>query len=60
LGALVGAIVVTVLPELLRFSVYDRYLVFGLLLAGMMIVRPYGLVVRALNVSQPKKEQAKA
>jgi branched-chain amino acid transport system permease protein len=66
LGALVGAIVVSVLPELLRFSIYDRYLVFGLLLAGMMIVRPYGLVVRrvrgaaSLNVSSPKKGRANA
>ena len=66
LGALVGAIVVSVLPELLRFSIYDRYLVFGLLLAGMMIVRPYGLVVRRvrgaarLKVPSPEKERANA
>lgn len=57
LGALVGAIVITVLPELLRFSVYDRYLVFGLLLAGMMIVRPYGLIVRAVKGARPLKPE---
>jgi branched-chain amino acid transport system permease protein len=45
-GAVVGAVVVTIIPELLRFSTYDRYLVFGLVLAGMMLVRPFGLIVR--------------
>lgn len=45
-GAVVGAIVVTILPEMLRFSTYDRYLYFGLALTAMMIVRPYGLLPR--------------
>lgn len=45
-GAVVGAVVMTVLPELLRFSTYDRYLIFGLALVVMMVVRPYGLVPR--------------
>ena len=45
-GALWGAILVTVLPEVLRFSTYDRYLYFGLALALAMMLRPYGLIPR--------------
>ncbi|MBF0146509.1 MAG: high-affinity branched-chain amino acid ABC transporter permease LivM [Magnetococcales bacterium] len=43
-GVIIAAIVLTVLPELLRdFSDY-RILVFGLAMVGMMIWRPRGLV----------------
>jgi branched-chain amino acid transport system permease protein len=45
-GAVAGSIVVTILPEVLRFSVYDRYLYFGLALAVVMILRPHGMVPR--------------
>lgn len=44
LGATVGAIVVTVLPELLRGLQEWRMTFFGSLLVVMMIVRPWGLV----------------
>lgn len=43
-GAVVGAAVVTVLPELLRFLQDWRMTFFGSLLVLMMIVRPWGLV----------------
>lgn len=46
LGAVSGAVIITVLPELLRFSTYDRYLYFGLALALMMVLRPFGLIPR--------------
>jgi len=45
-GAVVGAVLVTVLPEVLRFSVYDRYLYFGLALVIILVVRPRGLIPR--------------
>lgn len=42
-GVVVGAVVISLLPELLRdFSVY-RYLVFGILLIVVMVFRPQGL-----------------
>jgi branched-chain amino acid transport system permease protein len=44
LGATVGAIVVTVLPELLRDLQQWRMTFFGTLLIIMMIVRPWGLI----------------
>jgi branched-chain amino acid transport system permease protein len=46
-GAVVGAVIVTVLPEVLRFSDYARYLYFGVALAVILIVRPRGLVPRS-------------
>ena len=45
-GAVIGAVIVTALPEFLRFSVNGRYLVFGLALALMMVFRPFGLLPR--------------
>jgi branched-chain amino acid transport system permease protein len=44
IGATVGAVVVTVLPELLRFLQDWRMTFFGTLLIVMMILRPWGLV----------------
>lgn len=44
LGATVGAVVVTVLPELLRGLQEWRMTFFGSLLVLMMILRPWGLV----------------
>lgn len=43
-GAVVGAAVVTVLPEMLRFLQDWRMTFFGSLLVLMMILRPWGLV----------------
>ncbi len=44
IGATVGAVVVTLLPELLRGLQDWRMTFFGTLLVVMMIVRPWGLV----------------
>jgi branched-chain amino acid transport system permease protein len=44
LGATLGAIAVTVLPELLRGLQEWRMTFFGTLLVIMMIVRPWGLI----------------
>lgn len=43
-GALVGALVVTLVPELLRGLQDWRMTLFGSLLVVLMIVRPWGLV----------------
>ena len=43
-GALAGAVVVTILPELLRGLQEWRMTLFGSLLVVTMIVRPWGLV----------------
>lgn len=45
-GAVVGAFMLTYLAEVLRFSLYGRFLLFGLLLAVIMVIRPSGLVSR--------------
>ncbi|MCC7104665.1 MAG: branched-chain amino acid ABC transporter permease [Chloroflexi bacterium] len=45
-GPLLGSILLTLLPELLRFSLYDRYVIYGALLVVMMVFRPNGLVSR--------------
>ena len=44
-GAVVGAAVLVILPELLRPLQNYRLLIFGLLLMVMMIFRPEGIVV---------------
>ncbi|MFF8932503.1 branched-chain amino acid ABC transporter permease [Streptomyces longwoodensis] len=43
-GVVVGALVISLLPELLRGAENWRYLVFGLLLIVVMIFRPQGLL----------------
>jgi len=45
-GAIVGAGILTLLPEVLRFSSYERYVLYGLILVVMMIFRPRGLLWR--------------
>lgn len=42
-GVILGAVVITFLPELMREFASWRLLLFGLLLVAMMIVRPQGL-----------------
>jgi branched-chain amino acid transport system permease protein len=46
LGPLLGAIVFTLLPELLRTSSHWRYVIFAALLIVVMVLRPQGLVTR--------------
>lgn len=43
-GVVVGALVISLLPELLRGAENWRYLIFGLLLIVVMIFRPQGLL----------------
>lgn len=45
-GPLLGALGLTVLPELLRFSQPDRFIMYGALLTLIMITRPQGLITR--------------
>src|SRR5436190_1036254 len=44
-GAVIGAAVLVILPELLRPLQNYRLLIFGLILMAMMIFRPEGIVV---------------
>jgi branched-chain amino acid transport system permease protein len=43
-GVIVGALVLTVLPEALRDIATYRYAIYGILLALMMIIRPQGMI----------------
>jgi branched-chain amino acid transport system permease protein len=43
-GPAVGAMVLTILPEVLRFSMNARYIMYGLLLMVVVVVRPQGLI----------------
>lgn len=45
-GALFGTYVLTLLPEVARFSVYDRYTIYGALIVVTMVFRPKGLLTR--------------
>ncbi|MBF0318474.1 MAG: branched-chain amino acid ABC transporter permease [Nitrospirae bacterium] len=47
-GAVIGAAVLTVLPETLRFISSYRYVVYGIILVAAMVYRPQGLIDRAL------------
>jgi branched-chain amino acid transport system permease protein len=42
-GVVIGAIVISLLPELLRDVSEYRYLAFGILLVVVMVFRPQGL-----------------
>ena len=41
-GVVIGALVISLLPELLRDLAAQRYLAFGLLLVIVMVFRPQG------------------
>ena len=43
-GPALGAMVLTILPEVLRFSMNARYIMYGVLLMIVVVVRPQGLV----------------
>ncbi len=47
-GAIVGAVIFSVLPELLRFVKDWRLSVYGVILVVMMIVRPSGIITRQM------------
>ena len=45
-GPLFGAMFLTILPELLRFSLYDRFIIYGVILTAIVIVRLQGVITR--------------
>jgi branched-chain amino acid transport system permease protein len=45
-GAAAGAFVLTVIPEALRFSASLRYVLYGIVLVVVMLLRPRGIVPR--------------
>jgi branched-chain amino acid transport system permease protein len=45
-GPVFGAMFLTILPELLRFSVYDRFIIYGVILTAIVILRPQGVITR--------------
>ena len=45
-GSILGATILTALPELLRFASADRLIVYSLLLVVLMIARPQGILGR--------------
>jgi branched-chain amino acid transport system permease protein len=53
-GPVIGAFVLTFLPELLRFSAQERYMAYGLLLAAVVILRPTGIVSRVPTGRKPR------
>ncbi|WP_083198255.1 branched-chain amino acid ABC transporter permease [Pararhizobium polonicum] len=48
-GIVVGAVVLVVMPELLREYAEYRMLLFGLLLVGVIVMRPRGIVPQSLT-----------
>lgn len=47
-GPLVGSLFFTLLPEVMRVGGSWRYVVFGIVIVLMMVLRPQGIVTRAL------------
>ena len=47
-GPLAGSLFFTILPELFRIGGSWRYLIFGVLIVLMMVLRPEGIVTRDL------------
>jgi branched-chain amino acid transport system permease protein len=47
-GPLVGSLFFTLLPEVLRVGGSWRYVVFGVAIVAMMVLRPQGIVTREL------------
>jgi branched-chain amino acid transport system permease protein len=45
-GALFGALSLTIVPELLRFSLYERYILYGAVVTAVLLLRPAGIVTR--------------
>lgn len=45
-GAAVGALLLTIIPELLRFSIEPRFIFYGLALTVLVIVQPDGIIRR--------------
>src|SRR5713226_5442238 len=45
-GPVFGAMFLTILPECLRFSLYDRFIIYGVILTAIVIVRLQGVITR--------------
>jgi len=45
-GPVFGALFLTILPECLRFSLYDRFIIYGVILTAIVIVRLQGVITR--------------
>ena len=54
-GPLLGALILTALPELLRFMAEFRMVFYGLLMMVMMIVRPQGIIDRRMFYRRRQK-----
>jgi branched-chain amino acid transport system permease protein len=52
-GPVFGALFLTILPELLRFSLYDRFIIYGIILTAIVIVRLQGVITRVPLGRQP-------
>lgn len=59
-GVIVGATVLTILPEALRGISTYRYAIYGILLALMMIVRPQGIISMASLKGGGKNENSRS
>ncbi|MEV4125336.1 branched-chain amino acid ABC transporter permease [Nocardia sp. NPDC049707] len=57
-GVVVGALAISLLPELLRDAQNWRYLIFGVLLIVIMIFRPQGLL--PAHIGEPKRRKRQA
>jgi branched-chain amino acid transport system permease protein len=49
-GTILGTVLLALLPEVLRFSLYDRFLFYGIAMIGVMILRPQGLISGPLRL----------
>jgi branched-chain amino acid transport system permease protein len=59
-GVVVGALIISLLPELLRGAENWRYLVFGVLLIVVMIFRPQGIWPHRVEEKPSKIEKSRA
>ncbi len=60
LGPVLGAAILTAMPEVLRFMSDYRYILYGAVLVTMMIYRPQGLVDARLLAHLPRRRKAEA
>jgi branched-chain amino acid transport system permease protein len=56
-GVVVGALVISLLPELLRGAENWRYFIFGVLLIVVMIFRPQGIWPHSPSEPTPSKRR---
>ena len=54
-GVVIGALVISLLPEVLRGAENWRYLIFGLMLIVIMVFRPQGLIPARTGEPRPRR-----